>query len=98
MIILIDEYDVPLDKAFQNGFYREMVSLIRGLFGMALKTNDRFFMILQIYALNGFGFLGGILFHKVSHVSLTHSSLSLISFKIPMEMLVHNRPYFLSVS
>lgn len=31
VIILIDEYDVPLDKAFQNGFYREMVSLIRGL-------------------------------------------------------------------
>ena len=40
VIILIDEYDVPLDKAFQNGFYREMLSLIRGLFGMALKTND----------------------------------------------------------
>ena len=40
VIILIDEYDVPLDRAFQNGFYREMVSLIRGLFGMALKTND----------------------------------------------------------
>ena len=40
VILLIDEYDVPLDKAFQNGFYREMVSLIRGLFGMALKTND----------------------------------------------------------
>ena len=40
VIILIDEYDVPLDKAFQNGFYREMVLLIRGLFGMALKTND----------------------------------------------------------
>ena len=39
-VILIDEYDVPLDKAFQNGFYQEMVSLIRGLFGMALKTND----------------------------------------------------------
>lgn len=39
-VILIDEYDVPLDKAFQNGYYREMVSLIRGLFGMALKTND----------------------------------------------------------
>ena len=39
-VILIDEYDVPLDKAVQNGFYREMVSLIRGLFGMALKTND----------------------------------------------------------
>ena len=30
-VILIDEYDVPLDKAFENGYYREMVSLIRGL-------------------------------------------------------------------
>lgn len=39
-IILIDEYDVPLDKAFQHGYYKEMVSLIRGLFGQALKTND----------------------------------------------------------
>ena len=39
-VILIDEYDVPLDKAFQNGYYREMVSLIRGFFGMALKTNN----------------------------------------------------------
>lgn len=40
VIILIDEYDVPLDKAFQQGYYKEMVSLIRGLFGQALKTND----------------------------------------------------------
>ena len=39
-IILIDEYDVPLDKAFQHGFYKEMVSLIRGIFGQALKTNE----------------------------------------------------------
>ena len=39
-IILIDEYDVPLDKAFQYGYYQEMVALIRGLFGEALKTND----------------------------------------------------------
>lgn len=39
-IILVDEYDVPLDKAFQHGYYKEMVSLIRGLFGQALKTND----------------------------------------------------------
>ena len=39
-IIIIDEYDVPLDKAFQNGYYREMVSLIRAMFGDALKTND----------------------------------------------------------
>lgn len=39
-VILIDEYDVPLDKAFENGYYKDMVSLIRGIFGMALKTND----------------------------------------------------------
>ena len=39
-VILIDEYDVPLDKAFQNGYYNEMVSLIKGIFGQALKTND----------------------------------------------------------
>lgn len=40
VIILIDEYDVPLDKAFKNGYYKEMVSLIRILFGEALKTNE----------------------------------------------------------
>ncbi len=40
VIILIDEYDVPLDKAMQAGYYEEMVSLIRNLFGQALKTND----------------------------------------------------------
>ena len=40
VVILIDEYDVPLDKAFQGGYYDEMVSLIRNLFCNALKTND----------------------------------------------------------
>lgn len=40
VIILIDEYDVPLDKAFSNGYYDEMSELIRGLLGQALKTND----------------------------------------------------------
>ena len=39
-VILIDEYDVPLDKAFQHGYYKEMVHFIRGLLGEALKTND----------------------------------------------------------
>ena len=48
-IILIDEYDVPLDKAFQHGYYREMVSLIRGIFGQALKTNS----FLQFAVLTG---------------------------------------------
>ena len=40
VIVLIDEYDVPLDKAFQAGYYDEMVALLRNLFGNALKTND----------------------------------------------------------
>lgn len=40
VILLIDEYDVPLDKAFQNGYYDKMVALIRGLLGNALKTNS----------------------------------------------------------
>ena len=40
VILLIDEYDVPLDKAFQGGYYDEMVGLIRNLLGNALKTND----------------------------------------------------------
>lgn len=40
VILLIDEYDVPLDKAFQHGYYKEMAALIRSLFGQALKTND----------------------------------------------------------
>lgn len=48
-VILIDEYDVPLDKAFQHGYYKEMVSLIRGIFGQALKTND----FLQFAVLTG---------------------------------------------
>ena len=48
-IIIIDEYDVPLDKAFQNGYYHEMVKLMRGILGQALKTND----FLQFAVLTG---------------------------------------------
>ena len=43
VILLIDEYDVPLDKAFQGGYYDEMVSLIRNMFGNVLKTNDNLY-------------------------------------------------------
>lgn len=39
-IILIDEYDVPLAKAFEQGYYNEMTELIQGFFGQALKSND----------------------------------------------------------
>ena len=40
VIILIDEYDVPLAKANENGYYDPMVNLIRNIFEAALKTND----------------------------------------------------------
>ena len=43
VILLIDEYDVPLDKAFQGGYYDGMVSLIRNMFGNVLKTNDNLY-------------------------------------------------------
>ena len=40
VIILVDEYDVPLARAYENGYYDEMVLLLRNLFGNALKSND----------------------------------------------------------
>lgn len=42
-ILLIDEYDVPLDKAYHHGYYDQMIDLIRAMFGAALKTNDSLF-------------------------------------------------------
>ena len=50
VILLIDEYDVPLDRAQQNGYYDEMVDLIRGMFGQVLKTNES----LQFAVLTGY--------------------------------------------
>lgn len=49
VILLIDEYDVPLDKAQQYGYYDEMLGLIRGILGQALKTNES----LQFAVLSG---------------------------------------------
>lgn len=43
VILLIDEYDVPLNKAYQNGYYKQMVGLIRAMLGAVLKTNDSLF-------------------------------------------------------
>lgn len=40
VVVLIDEYDVPLAKAYENGYYDEMVLLTRNLFGNVLKTNE----------------------------------------------------------
>lgn len=39
VIVLVDEYDVPLDKAYQKGYYPEMVELVRSLLSQTLKTN-----------------------------------------------------------
>ena len=49
VVLLIDEYDVPLDKAQQFGYYDEMVSHLRGLLGRALKSNNS----LQLAVLTG---------------------------------------------
>ena len=70
VIFLIDEYDVPLDKAFQHGYYKKMVSLIRGVFGEVLKTND-FLM---------FAVLTGCL--RVSRVSKESIFTGLNNFKV----------------
>ena len=40
VIVLIDEYDVPLSKAFEHGYYDQMILLIRNMFEQVLKTND----------------------------------------------------------
>ena len=43
VIILIDEYDVPLAKANEKGYYEQMVTLLRKMFGNVLKTNDHLY-------------------------------------------------------
>lgn len=40
VIVLIDEYDVPLAKAFEKGYYDQMVNMVRGVLGQVLKTNN----------------------------------------------------------
>ncbi len=43
VIVLVDEYDVPLNKAYENGYYEQMVNLIRKMFNAGLKTNDHLY-------------------------------------------------------
>ena len=45
VILLIDEYDVPLDKAYEKGYYDQMIDVMRALLGEALKTNDSLFFV-----------------------------------------------------
>ena len=73
VILLIDEYDVPLDKAFQAGYYDEMVNLIRNLLGNALKTNDSLYFAvltgcLRIYRESIFTGLNNLKVHTISDV------------------------------
>lgn len=44
VIILIDEYDVPIANAFEHGYYDKMVELVRNFFGQALKKNDSLYL------------------------------------------------------
>ena len=73
VILLIDEYDVPLDKAFQSGYYDEMVNLIRNLLGNALKTNDSLYFAvltgcLRISKESIFTGLNNLKIHTISDV------------------------------
>ena len=73
VILLIDEYDVPLDKAFQGGYYDEMVNLIRNLLGNALKTNDSLYFAvltgcLRISKESIFTGLNNLKIHTISDV------------------------------
>lgn len=72
-ILLVDEYDVPLDKAFQAGYYEEMVDLIRNFLGNALKTNDSLFFAvltgcLRISKESIFTGLNNLKIHTISDV------------------------------
>ncbi len=73
-ILLIDEYDVPLDKAYYHGYYPEMISLIRAIFQAALKTNDSLFFAvltgcLRVSKESIFTGLNNLMVHSISDVS-----------------------------
>ena len=73
VIVLIDEYDVPLDKAFNNGYYDQMIYVIRNLFGNVLKSNEylKFAVItgcLRISKESIFTGLNNIKVHSISDV------------------------------
>lgn len=72
-ILLIDEYDVPLDKAYQHGCYDRMIDVIRAMFGAALKTNDSLFFAvltgcLRVSKESIFTGLNNLTVHSISDV------------------------------
>ena len=73
-ILLIDEYDVPLDKAYYHGYYPEMIDLIRAMFQSALKTNSSLFFAvltgcLRVSKESIFTGLNNLMVHSISDVS-----------------------------
>ncbi len=74
VILLIDEYDVPLDKAHQNGYYVEMLNLIHSMFHAALKTNDNLYFAvltgcLRVSKESVFTGLNNLKVHSIADVS-----------------------------
>lgn len=75
VILLLDEYDVPLDKAYQHGYCSQMIDLIRALFGAALKTNDSLFFAvltgcLRVSKESIFTGLNNLMIHSISDANL----------------------------
>ena len=73
-ILLVDEYDVPLDKAYYHGYYPQMIDLIRAMFQSALKTNDSLFFAvltgcLRVSKESIFTGLNNLMVHSISDVS-----------------------------
>ena len=73
-ILLIDEYDVPLDKAYYHGYYPQMIDLIRAMFQAALKTNSSLFFAvltgcLRVSKESIFTGLNNLMVHSISDVS-----------------------------
>ena len=73
-ILLIDEYDVPLDKAYYHGYYPQMIDLIRAMFQAALKTNSNLFFAvltgcLRVSKESIFTGLNNLMVHSISDPS-----------------------------
>ena len=73
-ILLIDEYDVPLDKAYYHGYYPQMIDLIRAMFQSALKTNSSLFFAvltgcLRVSKESIFTGLNNLMVHSISDPS-----------------------------
>ena len=73
-ILLVDEYDVPLDKAYYHGYYPQMIDLIRAMFQAALKTNDSLFFAvltgcLRVSKESIFTGLNNLIVHSISDMS-----------------------------